>query len=351
MALHAAPTRRLDPLLRDSYALCRRLHATHRPTYLAARLLLPPAIRPQVHAVVAFFAASDRVADVGDPRMRERAFRHWSAAAVSELRRGESRHPLRRALIDTTRRHGLEPELFIRFLEATRADSRGAAEFATFDDLRVFLRGVSGTAALVGARLLCTPSPELDRLASLIGEVHQLIDIFCDFAEDLPQGRVYLPAEDMERCEVDRATVRRGVVGPELDALVRLQVSRARELHLESTRITSLVPARFQPFARAALEIHRRYLDVVDHLGSRVLREGASLSKARLLRLALPHVLGGRLAGGTRRAGPGGHRPLGVSTWPAALQRGDRARPAVDVDLFEDHRSRPSGRGGRRFRS
>ncbi|WP_198042775.1 MULTISPECIES: phytoene/squalene synthase family protein [Actinoalloteichus] len=313
-----APVRSVDPALRESYALCRRVHATHRPTYLATRLLLPPSIRPHAHALVAFVAASDRVADVGELRVRERAFRRWSAASMDELRRGESRHPLRRALINTSRVHDLRPELFLRFLEATRADLTGTTEFPTFEDLRRFLRGVCGTAAVAGTRLMGRPDPELERLALLTGEVHHLIDIFCDYPEDLPQGRVYVAVEDMNRVGVDRATLRRGIPSRALDALVRQQVWRARSLHRESVGLVSLLPVHYRSFALAAMEIHVEYLDLVERMGSRVLRDRAAVSRPRLARLALPHLLFG---GGRVRADSGRFPLLGRDSARGARPR------------------------------
>ncbi|WP_184450937.1 phytoene/squalene synthase family protein [Actinoalloteichus hoggarensis] len=328
-----APVRSIDPALRESYALCRRVHATHRPTYLATRLLLPPSIRPHAHALLAFFAASDRIADVGQLRVRERAFRRWSAASMDELRRGESRHPLRRALINTSRVHDLPPELFGRFLEETRADLTGSSGFQTFEDLRRFLRGVSGTAAVAGVSLLNRPDPELERLASLMGEVHHLIDVFCDYPEDLPQDRVYVAAEDMERVGADRTMLRWGPPSRALDELVRHQVRRARGLHRESIGLVALLPGRYRPFVLTAVEIHAEYLDLVDRMGARALRDRATLSRARLLRLALPQLLLGR---GQAHAGRG---RLG------APGRGDVGRTGSRhlASVHDGHTEQPSG--------
>jgi 15-cis-phytoene synthase len=280
-----------EAALRESYALCRRMHArSDRSTYMATRLLLPPAIRPHAHALHAYFTASDIIADEGDPAAREGAFARWSAEVLDELCRGHSEHPLRRALVDTACTYGLELELFERFQVATGVDGARTADFGTFEDLRGFLREVSGTSAVLGIRLLGPPTSDIDRLASLMGEVFQLVDIFRDFPEDLPRQRLFVPTEDLDRFGVDRAELINAAPTAALDALVRFQVERARAMQHEAAALVELLPIASKPITAAGVAVHNANLDLVERLGARVLREGAELSRVHLLRLAWPHV-------------------------------------------------------------
>ncbi|WNV86126.1 squalene/phytoene synthase family protein [Umezawaea sp. Da 62-37] len=273
-----------------SYRLCRRVHAmTDRSTYLATRLFLPPSARPHAHALYAFFTVSDTVADDGDPELRRRAFARWSEASLAELRAGHSEHPLRAALVHTAGVHGLEIDLFERFLAATRDDNTGAVEFATFADLRRFTAGVGGVPAVLGMRLLMRADDERDRLISLLGEVFQFVDVLRDLSVDLPAGRVYLPVEDLERFGVTR----RELTHPELtgegasaalDALVRFQVDRVRALQREAAVVVDDLPARARTFVAAGIEVHNTYFDALDRLGGGALRRGVRLPRLRLLR-------------------------------------------------------------------
>ncbi|PRY44844.1 phytoene/squalene synthase family protein [Umezawaea tangerina] len=284
--------------LSGSYALCRRVHAmADRPTYLATRLFLPPSARPHAHALYAFFTVSDTVADDGDPVLRERAFARWSAASLAELRSGRSAHPLRAALVHSAGVHGLEIGLFERFLAATRDDNTGAAEFATFADLRRFTAGVGGVPAVLGMRLLMRADAERDRLVSQLGEVFQFVDVLRDLAVDLPAGRVYLPLEDLERFGVTRAELTGGGSGAALDDLVRFQVDRVRELQREAAVVVDDLPARARPFVTAGIAVHEAYFDEVDRLGAGALRHGVRLPKVDLLRRVGPAVLRGRVVG------------------------------------------------------
>lgn len=309
--------------LRKSYALCRRIHAKgNRTTFLATRLLTSPATRLHADALNAYFFATDRVADEGSidggggnkrngntpsAEDRERAFAVWSAAVLADLRRGHSDHPIRRALVHTARVHDLDPALFDLFQSATVADSTRIADFATFDDLRAFMRGVSGTAAVLSVRVLGPAGEDSDRVASLMGEVHQFLDIFEDFPIDLPARRLYLPLEDLDRCGVGRAelfeyatdtTTSAPASTPAkldaLDALIRLQADRARAMLREATSLFDSLSAASRPIIAGSLDIQAAQLDVIERSGARVLREGTKMPRARVLRLVWPHLRAAR---------------------------------------------------------
>lgn len=311
--------------LRKSYALCRRIHAKgNRTTFLATRLLTSPATRLDADALNAYFFATDRVADEGSPdgrtshklsaEDRERAFARWSSDVLADLHRGHSDHPLRRALVHTARIHDLDPALFDVFQTATIADSTRTADFATFEDLRAFTRGVSGTCAVLSVRVLGPASAESDRVASLMGEVHQLLDIFEDFPIDLPEQRLYLPLEDLASCGVDRTDVLDYAAGTTisaltaasapapasldtpnaLDALIRLQTERARAMLHEARSLFDALSPASRPIIAGSLDIQAAQLDMIERSGARVLREGTKMPRTRVLRLVWPYLRAAR---------------------------------------------------------
>ncbi len=290
--------------LRESYALCRRIHRTgNRTTFLATRLLTSPATRLHADALNAYFFTTDRVADDSSKEERERAFARWSSDVLADLSRGHSDHPLRRALVHTARTYDLDPALFDDFHTTTIADATRTADFETFEDLRAFLRGVSGTCAVLSARVLGSASADSDRVASLMGEVHQFIDIFEDFPIDLAQQRLYLPLEDLAGCGLSRADVFDYAAGTSpavsanldaLNALIRLQADRARAMLREAQSLFDALPRASRPIIAGSLDIQAAQLDVIERSGARVLREGTKMPRARVLRLVWPHLRAAR---------------------------------------------------------
>jgi phytoene synthase len=293
--------------LRTSYALCRRIHRKgNRTTFLATRLLTAPTTRLHADALNAYFFATDRLADESSSEDRERAFALWSSDVLADLRRGRSDHPLRRALVHTARTHDLDPALFDDFQAATIADATRVADFETFADLRAFMRGVSGTCAVLSVRVLGPAHADSDHVASLMGEVHQFLDIFEDFPIDLAQQRLYLPLEDLAKCGVSRADVLEYAAGTTpaasanldaldaLDALIHLQADRARAMLREAKSLLATLPHASRPIIAGSLDIQAAQLDIIERSGARVLREGTKMPRVRVLRLAWPHLRAAR---------------------------------------------------------
>src|SRR4249919_3391233 len=95
----------VDPKLRLSYAICRRLNARHGRTYYLATLLLPPAKRPYVHALYGFARYADELVD--DLRRPDpAALATWGATFLRDLDATDAfdvRHPVSRAAVHTAR--------------------------------------------------------------------------------------------------------------------------------------------------------------------------------------------------------------------------------------------------------
>ena len=282
------------PELRESFLLCERELRDDLVSMAVAASLLPAQTRPYFHAVCAFAARSDHLADESGTAESGHHLERWCADSIEELRAGHSGHPLRRAFVHTVRMWDLDVDLVEEMLGALSADGTAPPAFSTFTDLRRYLRGVAGTAAELLTPLL---EPTADdpvrprRLMSVLGEVFQLVDIFQDFCIDLPRGRCYLPARDLRRLGLSLEDLRAREHRSALNELVELQVRRARELLERGAAVVPLVHPSSQPFLQTCVRGTHAYLDEVQRRKSAVLRvripfpKGASsltLSKALL---------------------------------------------------------------------
>ncbi|MCE6998290.1 polyprenyl diphosphate synthase [Saccharothrix sp. S26] len=343
------------PLLRESYLRCERELRDDLAPLAVAVSLLPAQTRPHVHAVCAFAARTDHIADEGDPAGRADELARWCADSLAELREGRSEHPLRRAFVHTVRLWDLDVGLVEELLDAFVADSAAPPAFTTFTDLRRYLRGVGGTVAELLTPLL---DPQGDdpvrprRLMSVLGEVFQLLDVLQDFTVDLPRGRCYLPADDLRRQGLRHGDLAsRGYRGA-LDELVELQVRRTRELLDRGTAVVPLVHPSSRPFLQACIRGALTYLDEVQRRKAAVLRESIPLPN-RLSPLALTEALAsaavlpsprrplpGRLRRYFRRARSAQPVPMVVPNHLAVIMDGNRRWAAARGEApLEGHRA------------
>src|SRR5690606_24505443 len=83
------------------------------------------------------------------------------------------------------------------------------ARYPTFDALYEYCRRVASTVGLICIEIFGYRDPRTRDYAVALGVALQLTNIGRDVAVDLQRGRIYLPAEDMERFGVAEEDLRR----------------------------------------------------------------------------------------------------------------------------------------------
>ncbi|MBO3680153.1 di-trans,poly-cis-decaprenylcistransferase [Streptomyces sp. NEAU-YJ-81] len=261
--------------LGESYAFCARETERYYPEAWAAGEVLPDEVRPHFHAVVAFYGWTDRISDESEQAARERLLTRWCEQTLAAVRSGGAEHPVLRAFADTVRRWDLDVTLIERLLAAERVDSEAQPTFATFADLRCYLREVNGTFYQLLALLLGPRDQELARSASLLGEAMHVLDLLEDFPADLAAGRCYLPREDLKRLGLEVGDLQRVErYRQALDELVKVQVGRARELLEQAMPVAGMVHLPNQAFMHALILGAQLQLDEAEMLGATVMVTG-----------------------------------------------------------------------------
>jgi phytoene synthase len=282
-----------DPAMRAAYEACRQLHAEHGRTYYLATRLLPPGKRPFVHALYGFARYADEIVDdlAADltPAQRADALGSWGDQVLADLARGHSQDPIARALVDTALRFAIPHEHFHDFLHSMRMDLT-VTEYATYDDLAVY---VHGSAAVIGRQMvhvLGTTDPAdlpgaLAR-ADDLGVAFQLANFIRDVGEDLDRGRVYLPLDELAAFSVTRADLERRVLTPQLRLALEWQVRRVRRLQRQADPGIALLRPDAQPCIRAASELYCGIVDAVEAIDYQVFDQRARVGNGRRARVA-----------------------------------------------------------------
>lgn len=249
----------MDPALRSSYDLCRRLQRRHDPTYYWATRRLPAAVRPATHALYGYVRTADELVDgprrAADPARRRAALDVWEG----ELR--EPRHPIALALADAAACHGLPLDELHAYMAAMRADC-GPVRMGTWDELDGYMDGSAGTVGRVMAVLLGVPRPDRPAFGRL-GQAFQLTNFLRDVREDAALERVYLPEEALGARGLDDPSAVR--------AAVAAGVGRARARFDGCEPAVAAAPARVRPGVRIACAVYRRVLDRIEAVGFDVL--------------------------------------------------------------------------------
>ncbi|WP_236792880.1 phytoene/squalene synthase family protein [Amycolatopsis sp. GM8] len=282
---------RIDPRLHEAYTRCRTLNARHGRTYFLATRLLRPHQRPAIHALYGFARYTDDLVDHPSPGDVGERLARVQAELADGLRTGRSAHPVLAALIDTTKRFGIDPAFYAAFLASMRMD----LTVTGYPDRASLRRYVHGSAEVIGLQLLPVlgtvgDPAEAAPYAAALGEAFQLTNFLRDIAEDLDRGRVYLPADELRAYDVDRELLAWCRRTTRLDARVRRaladQIAFTRAVYRRARPGIAMLDPVSRPCVATAFSLYARILDRIEDHGHNVFHVRARVGGGERLALA-----------------------------------------------------------------
>ena len=187
--------------------------------FSVASLVLGRATRDHLLAIYGFARLVDQLGD--DVDGNRLAYLDWLEHELDRVYDGEPEHPIMRRLAPTVRARALPREPFVRLIEANRRDQRQAA-YATFAELVDYCELSANPVGELVLHVFRVATPERIAQSDDVCTALQLLEHWQDVQEDWERGRVYLPAEDL-----DRFGVAAGETSP---ALLEFEIERARAL-------------------------------------------------------------------------------------------------------------------------
>lgn len=247
--------------------------------------LLP---RPKRQAMSAVYAFARRVDDIGDGQQLER---DQQMAALADQRRRLSAltdggwgavrldaaggDPVITALAHARWHYDLPLEALGLLIDGVELDVLGA-QYETFDELVGYCRAVAGSIGRLCLAIFTDGHGNGSAsLADDLGVAMQLTNILRDIREDRARGRVYLPAEDLRRFDLDSDFP----VLPEarLARLIAFEAGRAQEWFDRGLRLVEHLDARSASCVLAMTGIYRSILERIAREPTEVLHKRISL--------------------------------------------------------------------------
>jgi phytoene synthase len=239
-----------------AYEQCRRIARASGSSFYAGMRLLPAERR---NAIFAIYALARHIDDIADGDLSAEA----KLAALEHIRArlsraGEANDPVLVAVADAAQHYPIPLDAFGDLLDGAEMDARGHT-YATFADTELYGRRVAGSIGRLTLGVFeTTDRTAAERLAEELGVALQLTNILRDVTEDLPIGRVYLPAEDLDRfgCRVANGRIE----GP-ADLLVAFEAQRALGWLARGLTLVPLLDRRSAACVLAMAGSYRRLLE------------------------------------------------------------------------------------------
>jgi phytoene synthase len=149
------------------------------------------------------------------------------------------------------------------------------ATYATFPELVEYCRRVASSVGLICIEIFGCTEAASRQYAVDLGLALQLTNIIRDVGADLRRGRVYLPAEDLQRFGVTPAQLEAPRPDAAVRALLEFECARARELY---RRAAAALPRRDRRRLLAAEIMGAIYFEIL----RRIERSGYDVLRARI---------------------------------------------------------------------
>jgi len=203
---------------------------------------------------------------------------------------GTARHPLFRRLAATVADRALPREPFLRLIEANRLDQR-VTQWESWEELLGYCRLSASPVGELTLHVFGAANAENLALSDRVCAGLQVVEHLQDLREDIRNGRVYLPAEDMVRFGVKRPDLGAPRASRALRRLVAFELGRVWELLDAGPPLVRRLRGRPRLAVAGYVAGGRSAAAAVERAGYDVLRAPARRSRPRrgaeTLRLAV----------------------------------------------------------------
>jgi 15-cis-phytoene synthase len=300
-----------------AYRQCEQITRTQAKNFAYGIALLPGQKRRALSAVYAYARRIDDIGDGSLPVPEKLAALAAERTAITALAEGNAAaaaatgDPVLMALRDAADRFAVPLPAFSELIEGCEADVRGV-EYRTFDDLRYYCRCVAGSIGRLSLGVFGSSDRQTaEPLADALGVALQITNILRDIREDLGNGRVYLPAEDLDRfgCTLTPPSPaaeggQAKIDGP-MAELIRFEADRARQWYATGLQLLPMLDRRSAACTGAMAGIYRRLLEHIAARPDEALATRMSLPGREKAMIAAAALAGlGRIRAG-RPAGAG----------------------------------------------
>ena len=257
----------------ESYTYSRDVARRRAKNFYYSFVLLKQEQRDAMCAIYAFMRYCDDLSDETGTTTLE-TMQQWRNDLDRALAGNFADHPVWPAFHDTVTRYRIPHTYFHAMIDGVSSDL-SPQPIKTFDELYQYCYRVASVVGLTIIHIFGFEDKKALELAEKCGIAFQLTNILRDVQEDIGLGRVYLPAEDLERFGVRPAKIS---YSPEFIELMRFEANRARAYYDEAMPLIGLVHRESRASLWALIQIYYRLLGRIEEKKYRVLDQRIRLS-------------------------------------------------------------------------
>lgn len=162
------------------------------------------------------------------------------------------------------------------------------ARYNNFADLQTYCHRVAGVVGRLIVRIMGFSQAQTLDYADKMGLALQLTNIIRDVGEDVRQGRIYLPIDDLQQFNVPATDLMDLKVSPQFAQLMQFQIDRANGIYKEAVALLPTADKKQQKVGLVMAAVYHTLLrEIEKDGGENVLRYKIALPNPRKFRIAL----------------------------------------------------------------
>lgn len=277
--------------LQKVYSKSVKFSREHYENFPVASVFLPKKTRKHIAVVYRFARNADDIADEGNMNEGQRTdILQIYKQQLTEALQGNYANDFWRALHNTIKTYKLTEEYFYDLLSAFEQDIT-KKRYETFNELLDYCSRSANPVGRIILEFFNIREHEALKYSDAICTALQLTNFYQDVSVDLKKGRIYLPAEDLERHNVGEEEFSREGTSIEFKNLMKSQVERNFELYREGVNILPLLPPRLRFQIRLTILGGQEILNKIRLADFNVLNVRPKLSKIDYIKLFLKAAL------------------------------------------------------------
>ncbi len=264
-----------DLALQKAYDRCAAITAQHSKSFYLASGFLPeenarPCVRYMRSAERSMISSTALLM-----RGRDLALDYWRAQVHAESAPADDE--VAAAWSDTLLRYHIPRHYALQLIDGVARDLSETC-YSNFEELSTYCYGVASTVGLMSMYIIGFESSEAVPYAIKLGVALQMTNILRDVGEDVRNGRVYLPRDEMDAFGIRASDLELGGVTDHWREFMRFQIERTRKLYADAWPGIKMLDREGRAAIAAAARLYSGILDVIERNDYDVFARRASLS-------------------------------------------------------------------------
>jgi phytoene synthase len=272
-----------DSMTPDEY--CQQRAAASGSSFYYSFLFLPPPQRRAITALYAFCREVDDVVDECSDLQLAGTKLDWWRGEVDALFAGQARHPVGQALTPVVARFNLPREQFLEIIDGMEMDLT-QNRYPDFKALQLYCYRVASIVGLLSAEIFGYRDRRTLKYAHDLGLAFQLTNVIRDVGEDARRGRIYLPADELQRFGVSPNDILQARNSDAFRQLMAFQIERAEQFYAQAFAALPATDRKAQRPGLVMAAIYRTLLQEIKRDGCQVLTQRTALAPLRKLWIA-----------------------------------------------------------------